>query len=93
MRGPVVLWALASGVLSGLYFPPRFMPEPFVLALWLLTPLPSLFQAPLDVLVERDATPIQLGIVGLQAVWVVIMVWLCHVVQRRAERHLVIQGG
>ena len=93
VRGPVALWTLGSGVVTGLYFPLRFLPEPALMTLWLLTPLPSLFQAPLDVLVERDSTPVQLGIVGLQAVWTVIMLALCHLVQRRAERRLVIQGG
>ncbi|MDR7321708.1 MULTISPECIES: ABC transporter permease [Catenuloplanes] len=93
VRGAVSLWTLGSGVVAGLYFPLRFLPEPALLTLWLLTPLPSLFQAPLDVLVERDPTPVQLGIVGLQAVWAVIMLLLCRLVQRRAERRLVIQGG
>ncbi|MDP9791833.1 ABC-2 type transport system permease protein [Catenuloplanes nepalensis] len=93
VRGPVSLWALGSGVVAGLYFPLRFLPEPALVTLWLLTPLPSLFQAPLDVLVEVDSTPVQLGIVALQAVWAVIMLLLCHAVQRRAERRLVIQGG
>ncbi|WP_307238957.1 ABC transporter permease [Catenuloplanes indicus] len=93
VRGPIMLWTLGSGVISGLYFPLRFLPEPALLALWLLTPLPSLFQAPLDVLIERDATPVQLGIVGVQAAWTVIMLLLCRYVQTRAERRLVIQGG
>nr|WP_033341278.1 ABC-2 family transporter protein [Catenuloplanes japonicus] len=93
VRGPLMLWTLGAGVLSGLLFPLRFLPDAVLLPLWLLTPMPSLFQAPLDVLVERDATPVQFGIVGLQACWLVVMLLLCRLVQRRAERHLVIQGG
>ncbi|MFI5838561.1 ABC transporter permease [Catenuloplanes sp. NPDC051500] len=93
VRGPYVLWTLGAGVLSGLYFPLRFLPEPVLLSLWLLTPMPSLFQAPLDVLVEVDETPVQVGLVGIQAFWLVVMMLLCRLVQRRAERHLVIQGG
>jgi ABC-2 type transport system permease protein len=93
VRGPFVLWTLGAGVISGLYFPLRFLPEPALVSLWLLTPLPSLFQAPLDVLVEVDSTPVQFGIVGVQAAWLAVMLPLCRLVQRRAERRLVIQGG
>ena len=61
--------------------------------LWFGTPGPSLLQAPLDVLTERDGTPVQFGMIAVQAVWVVVLLWLCRVVQRRAERKLVVQGG
>ncbi|MFC4105527.1 ABC transporter permease [Micromonospora zhanjiangensis] len=93
IRGPLMLWTLGSGVLAGLYFPLRFLPDWLYLALWTLTPLPSLFQAPLDVLVERDPGPVQAGMVGGQAVWAVLVLAGCAVVQRRAERRLVVQGG
>ncbi|WP_432831374.1 ABC transporter permease [Dactylosporangium sp. CA-092794] len=93
VRGPMVFWALASGVLSGLYFPLRFLPDWLVVPLWLLTPLPSLFQTPLDVLVEVDPTPRQVALVALQAVWAVLILLLARFVQRRAEHRLVVQGG
>ncbi|GIF71771.1 ABC transporter permease [Asanoa siamensis] len=93
VRGPMVLWTLGSGVLAGLYFPLRFLPDWVVVPLWLLTPLPSLFQTPLDVLVEVDPTGRQLWLVALQAVWVVVILLLCRLVQRAAERRLVVQGG
>lgn len=93
VRGPMILWTLASGVLAGLYFPLRFLPEQLYLPLWLATPFPSLFQTPLDVLVERDPTPVQLGLVGVQLVWTVAVLAGCRLVQRRAERRLVVQGG
>jgi ABC-2 type transport system permease protein len=93
VRGPMMLWTLGSAVLAGLLFPLRFLPEPVLLTLWLCTPLPSLFQAPLDVLVEREPTALQFGMVGLQAAWMIIMLLLCRLVQRRAEQRLVIQGG
>jgi ABC-2 type transport system permease protein len=92
-RGPMILWTLASGILGGLYFPLRFLPEWIYLTIWLATPLPSLFQAPLDVLVERDAAPTQVGLVALQTMWAVLVLTACRHVQRRAERHLVVQGG
>jgi ABC-2 type transport system permease protein len=92
-RGIYLLWMLAAGVLSGLYFPLRFLPEWLTVTLWLGTPFPSILQAPLDVLVERDPVPVRLGMVGVQVAWAVVMLLLCRAVQRRAERRLVIQGG
>jgi ABC-2 type transport system permease protein len=50
-------------------------------------------QTPLDVLVERDAAPVQVGLVGLQACWAAALLALAARVQRRAERRLVAQGG
>lgn len=92
-RGPLVLWTLGSGILTGLYFPLRLLPEWLAVTLWLATPLPGLLQTPLDVLVERDPPAIQAGLVGLQAVWAVVMVALARLVQRRAEQKLVLHGG
>jgi ABC-2 type transport system permease protein len=92
-RGPLVLWTLGSGVLSGLYFPLRLLPEWLTVTLWVATPLPGLLQTPLDVLVERDPPAMQAGLVALQAVWAVALLALASLVQRRAERRLVVQGG
>ncbi|WP_239118322.1 ABC transporter permease [Paractinoplanes ferrugineus] len=92
-RGVQMLWTLGSGVLAGLSFPLRLLPEWAVATLWVATPLPGLLQTPLDVLVERDEPVTQVGLVALQAVWAVVLLRLAHVVQRRAERKLVVQGG
>jgi ABC-2 type transport system permease protein len=92
-RGPVGFWTLASGVLACLYFPLRFLPDWLAVTLWVATPLPSLLQTPIDVLIERDPPPLQAGLVALQAVWAVILMVTCRIVQRRAERKLVAQGG
>ncbi|MGN9808790.1 ABC transporter permease [Micromonospora sp. BQ11] len=92
-RGPQVLWTVCSGVLAGLYFPLRFLPEWLQVALWLGTPFPSLLQTPLDVLVERDPVGVQAGLVAVQVAWAVLILVACRLVQRRAERHLVVQGG
>nr|BFE75435.1 hypothetical protein GCM10020092_087360 [Actinoplanes digitatis] len=88
-----MLWTLAAGVLAGLYFPLRFLPGWLAVTLWVATPFPGLMQTPLDVLVERDPVPLQFGLVGLQAVWAALLLALCVLVQRRAERRLVAQGG
>ncbi|MEU1886079.1 ABC-2 family transporter protein [Micromonospora sp. WMMD987] len=92
-RGPLLLWTLGSGVLAGLYFPLRFLPEWLQLVLWCGTPFPSLMQTPLDVLVERDPPAVQVGLVALQLGWTVLVLAACRLVQRRAERRLVVQGG
>lgn len=93
IRGIQVAWMFVSGVLSGLGFPLRFLPGWLAVTLWLATPFPSMLQTPLDVLVERDAIGIRLGMISVQVVWVVLLLAACLAVQRRAERRLVIQGG
>ncbi|WP_243707951.1 ABC-2 family transporter protein [Micromonospora sp. KC606] len=93
VRGPMILWMLGSGVLAGLYFPLRFLPEGLQQVLWIGTPFPGLMQTPLDVLVERESTAVALELVTLQAGWVVLLLAACRLVQRRAERRLVVQGG
>jgi ABC-2 type transport system permease protein len=92
-RGPITFWTLGSGVLAGLYFPLRLLPDWIAVTLWVATPLPGLLQTPLDVLVERDPPAMQAALVALQAVWAVLLLALAGLVQRRAERKLVVQGG
>ncbi|MFY1686990.1 ABC transporter permease [Plantactinospora sp. WMMB782] len=92
-RGAMILWTLGSGVLAGLYFPLRFLPDWVTVPLWLATPFPSLLQTPLDVLVERDGAGIQAGMVAVQLLWAGLTLLACHTVQRRAEHRLVVQGG
>lgn len=92
-RGPITMWTLAAGVLAGLYFPLRFLPDWLAVALWVATPFPGFLQTPLDVLIERDPAPLQVGLVALQAVWAAGLLALCALVQRRAERRMVAQGG
>jgi ABC-2 type transport system permease protein len=84
---------VVSGIGSGLYFPLPVLPDWLVTVLWVATPLPSLLQAPLDVLVERGGTGQGLLVVAGQAAWVLVVCCLGRVVQTRALRRLVIQGG
>lgn len=92
-RGPNTFWTLTSGFLGGLYFPVWFFPDALAATLIVLTPFPSVIQIPLDVLVERGSPGMQLVLLGVQAGWVVAILALCHWVQARGERKLVIQGG
>ena len=89
-RGTWLGWSIASVALSGMQFPLWFLPGPVAEAVYVATPVASIIQAPLDILVERvPAGPV----IALQATWVVILLGACQLVQRRAERRLVIQGG
>jgi ABC-2 type transport system permease protein len=92
-RGPQLAWVLASNVLSGLYFPLAFLPDPVAGALWVATPFPWLLQAPVDVLVERHSTLGQVGLVAGGAGWALLTLAAARYVQRRGERKMVIQGG
>lgn len=93
LRGVMALWGIAAPVLGGLYFPLRFLPDWLAVTLYLASPFASVLQIPLDVLVERDPVPVQQGLVGVQLGWAVLLLAACSLVQRRAERRLVIQGG
>jgi ABC-2 type transport system permease protein len=93
VRGVQMVWLVASGAGSGLYFPITVLPDWLTVVLWAGTPLPSLLQAPLDVLVERGGGGHGLLLVAGQAVWVLVMAGLGRIVQKRALRRLVVQGG
>jgi viologen exporter family transport system permease protein len=93
IRGIMMIWTFGTAVLTGLAFPLHFLPSGLVTALWVLTPFPSIMQAPLDVLVEHGSAPVQLGVIAGQAAWAAVLLGICWHVQRRAERRLVIQGG
>jgi ABC-2 type transport system permease protein len=90
VRGMIMLWAFAAGAGCGLYFPLPFLPDWLELGLWLVTPFPSLLQAPLDVLVGRGSPAL---LIAAQVAWLAVVVGVARVVQRRALRRLVIQGG
>jgi ABC-2 type transport system permease protein len=92
-RGPMIAWTLASGVLTGLYFPLSFLPGWLFGLLWLVTPFPSCLQAPSDVLVEKYPLAGQFGMLAIQAGWAAVMLGAAAAVQRAGERRLVVQGG
>lgn len=92
-RGPHIMWVVATTGLSGIAFPLWYLPDWASAALVYGTPVPSIVQVPLDILVERNPAAGQLRMLALQAGWAVIMLSLCRLVQRRAEHRLEIQGG
>ena len=92
-RGPQMAWLVVTTALCGLTFPLRFLPTAVVAGLFVATPFPSLMQIPLDVVTERAGTAETFGLLGIQAGWMVLVLGLCRLVQRRGERRLVVQGG
>jgi ABC-2 type transport system permease protein len=93
IRGVNMLWVFTSAAAGGLYFPLPFLPGWLETLLWVATPCPALLQGPLDVLVVRGGLGHSWLLVGAQVTWLVAVVVLARVVQRRALRRLVIQGG
>ncbi|WP_018353495.1 ABC transporter permease [Longispora albida] len=89
IRGFWTAWVLCSGLLGGLQFPLPVWPDWLVTTLWVATPFPLLLQGPLDVLVERESG----AVIGLQVVWLVILFGVSRLMQGRALRKLVVQGG
>jgi ABC-2 type transport system permease protein len=93
VRGPQAAWTIASTALSGLAFPIWYLPDPVAWALVLGTPLPSLIQLPLDVIVEHGSPARQLELLAIQAGWATALIAGGRWMQRLGERRLVIQGG
>ena len=92
-RGVITFWLFGSSLLAGLLFPLHFLPQWLTVTIWVLTPFPSMLQAPLDVIVERGSATRLVVIVAGQAVWAAVLLGLCWWVQARATAKLVIQGG
>ncbi|MDN5748919.1 MAG: ABC-2 family transporter protein [Pseudonocardia sp.] len=87
-RGVIGMWGVVGGVLSGLVVPLAWFPEWAQTALaW--TPLPSLFQIPIDVFLERDGTA---GALAAQAGWAVALLLVGRVALHHGSRRLVVQG-
>jgi ABC-2 type transport system permease protein len=90
VRGPHLAWSLASSFLAGLYLPLWLLPDPLPTVLVYGTPFPAMVQTPMDVLTERGpAGPA----IARQLAWAVATLAAARLVQRRAERRLVVQGG
>lgn len=92
IRGMNTVWLIGSTMLSGLSVPVAFFPDVLRPVLW-ATPFPWMFQAPIDVVLERGGADHQLLLVAGQVVAAAALLATCRLVQRRAVRRLVIQGG
>lgn len=93
IRGVQTVLNFAATLGTGLAFPLHFLPAWLTWTIWVATPFPSVMQAPLDVAVERGSPAALLGEVAGQAGWAVVLLVVCRLMQARAERKLVVQGG
>jgi len=92
IRGVVTLSLTVSLFFSGMILPLTFFPS------WLRTiahalPFASIVQTPIDIWLGKHHGLALAGIIGLQAVWAVILLGLGRVTLRFGSRKLVIQGG
>ena len=92
VRGVITAYVVVSGLLSGLLVPVAWFP-PWLGAIAAATPFPSLVQAPADILTGRADGARALELLAVQLAWCAACLALGRVVQRRATRRLVVQGG
>lgn len=88
IRGVLAAFATGGALFSGVIVPVHFYPQALQPLVW-ATPFPWFLQVPLDVAGERGSP----WMVGGQALWVIGLLGLCGLVQRRALRMVVVQGG
>jgi ABC-2 type transport system permease protein len=91
-RGPTSIWLFGTAMFSGLAVPLPFYPGWAQAALW-CTPFPWMFQAPLDVLLERGGPPHQSALLVGAGLAAAATLGSAYAAQRLALRKLVIQGG
>lgn len=89
VRGLASLYGILGGVLSGLTLPVSFFPDWAATAVW-CTPFPAMLQTPVDVFGERPG--IAAGLAH-QVFFLVVLLGAGALLQRAAERKLVVQGG
>jgi ABC-2 type transport system permease protein len=93
VRGLVLAWVFFWGFGSGITFPLPVLPDGLELTVWLATPFPTMMQGPLDIAVERGGLPHAWLVLLAQVLWLVLLLVVCRLVERRALRRLVVQGG
>jgi ABC-2 type transport system permease protein len=92
LRGVMMLYVLASGLLSGHLLPVHWFPD------WLstianATPFPSLVQTPIDIVTGRASGVDALALIGVQVGWLVVTLIAGRLVFAAGTRKLVVQGG
>ncbi len=92
IRGFWMLYMVLMNLLSGFLVPVTWFPD------WLLdfaraTPFPSMLQTPVDILAGRTVGAESLAMVGLQLLWLAVLLGVVQVMVRFGSRRLVVQGG
>ncbi|GAB7193085.1 ABC-2 family transporter protein [Kineococcus sp. NUM-3379] len=92
VRGPLALYTVLALVLTGLSLPVHWFPDG-LRAVALATPFPSMLQTPVDVLTGRLAGAEALSAVGVQVLWLVVLLLAGRAAFAAGTRRLVVQGG
>ncbi|HEX6336230.1 MAG TPA: ABC-2 family transporter protein [Jiangellaceae bacterium] len=92
VRGVMMLYVLASGLLSGHLLPVHWFPD-WLAAIARATPFPSIMQTPIDVVTGRAAGVDALALIGVQVGWLVVTLIAGRLVFAAGTRKLVVQGG
>ena len=92
LRGGMMLYVLASGLLSGRLLPVHWFPD------WLstianATPFPSIVQTPIDIVTGRASGVDALALIGVQVGWLLVTLIAGRLVFAAGTRKLVVQGG
>lgn len=86
-----IAWAI-SGLLTGFNLPVAAFP-PWLQTVAHLTPFPSMFDTPLQIILERSPLRLLPQMLAVQALWVVISVTIARMVMKQGLKRLVVQGG
>jgi ABC-2 type transport system permease protein len=92
VRGFIGLYLVVVGPFSGLLIPVHLFPK-WLQVVAYATPFPSMLQTPIDVLSGRVLGLPAAALVASQLAWLLGLLGLARVVQWRAGRRLVVQGG
>lgn len=92
LRGVMMIYVLASGLLSGHLLPVHWFPG-WLAAIANATPFPSIIQTPIDVITGRAANADALALIGVQLAWLVAVLVVGRLVFAAGTRKLVVQGG
>ncbi|MEZ4629594.1 MAG: ABC-2 family transporter protein [Deinococcales bacterium] len=81
-----------SMALSGLYMPIRLFPE-WLQKICYFSPFPHILNSPLEIYLGVVQGQESLVLIAMQAIWIVLLIILIHVILRLGLRRLVILGG
>lgn len=90
--GYLNLYGLVLNLLSGFLIPVHIFPG-WLLGVALRTPFPSIFQTPVDILSGRTVGAAAVGLIGIQAAWLIGVIVLGRILLAVGSRRLVVQGG
>jgi ABC-2 type transport system permease protein len=79
-------------LLMGFFVPIHLFPS-WLQDLCKLTPFPSIIQTPIDIYLGKIPLSQTVSVIGVQAVWIMLMSIVAFGLLRLGERRMVIQGG